>query len=129
MLSVYIYFAVIYFIVDMIWITLSSKFHKSALQSVQNKPLKINMISGTLYYIVIPFIISYVITVYTKTFSDALRLGAILAVLMFATFELTNKTVFENYPYWYAGMDFVGGVSSIVLSLYIAMSLAKLHRL
>lgn len=104
----------------MVWISLTSKYHKLALEGVQKRPLQINMISGTLYYIVIPFIIIYLISRYTKTRNEGLVMGAMLALLMYATFDITNKTVFTEYPYWYAVMDIAGGITSILLSLYLA---------
>ena len=104
----------------MIWISLTSKYHKRALEGVQKRPLQINMISGTIYYIVIPFIIIYLISRYTKTRNEGLIMGALLALLMFATFDITNKTVFSDYPYWYVAMDMVGGITSILISLYLA---------
>lgn len=126
MYAYYIYFLIIYFIIDMIWITLSSKFHKVAIEKVQNRPLKVDMVVGAVYYLIVSFLIIYIISSYTKTSGDALRLGTMLAILMFVTFDLTNKTIFTNYPYWYVAMDIVGGVSSLVLSLYLATALLNM---
>ena len=127
MFEYYIYFLVIYFIIDMIWISLTSRFHKSAIEGVQKEPLAINMVSGTIYYILVSFLMIYIISQYAKSVDDAMKLGTIIALLMFVTFDLTNKTVFKNYPYWYVAMDVAGGVTSIVLSLYIATKL-KFHQ-
>ena len=115
----YFTFLATYFVLDMLWIKLTSQYHKTAIEGVQKVPLKIDMLSGTLYYLVVSFLIIYALTQYTKTTKDWFILGFIIALTMFFTFDITNKTVFTNYPYWYVGMDIVGGVSSIMLSLLV----------
>lgn len=125
MLVPYFIFLASYFILDMLWIKLSSRYHKQVIEGVQKSPLEVNMVSGTLYYLVLSFLIIYALTRYTKSAKEWFILGFIIALLMFLTFDITNKTIFKEYPYWYAGMDIVGGVSSIMLALLITRTLAK----
>lgn len=119
MLLPYFTFLATYFVLDMLWINFTSQYHKSAIEGVQKAPLKIDMFSGTLYYLIISFLIIYALTQYTKSRNDWFILGFVIALTMFFTFDITNKTVFKDYPYWYAGMDIIGGVSSIMLSLLV----------
>jgi uncharacterized membrane protein len=122
----YFSFLIVYFIVDMIWIGLSSYHHKAVIENIQQSKLRINMISGSLYYIILSAILVYTLVRFTKTDSEWYALGFLMAMSMFLTFDLTNKTIFINYPAWYVVMDVVGGVSSIMLSLYISKKILLL---
>ena len=115
----YFIFLLSYFIIDMVWITISSKYHKGVIENIQKSPLTIDMVSGTIYYVVLSFLLIYALSMFTKTKSDWLLLGFLIALSMFLTFDITNKTIFKEYPYWYVAFDVTGGVSSIMLALLI----------
>ena len=123
----FIIFLLTYFIIDMLWIQLSSKYHKASIERVQNSPLHINMISGSLYYLIVSFLVIYILSKFTNgSTSSWFQLGFLLTLLMFVTFDLTNKTIFTNYPYRYALFDIVGGITSVMLSLGITMGITGL---
>lgn len=115
----YFTFLTSYFILDMLWIKLSAPYHKGVIENIQKSPLSINMVSGTIYYLALSFLIIYALTRFTKTNSEWFILGFVMALAMFLTFDITNKTIFSAYPYWYAMMDVAGGVSSIMIALLI----------
>lgn len=110
-----------YFILDMLWIKVSSSYHKGVIEKIQQSPLQVNMVSGTLYYILLSFLMIYALTKFTKTPQEWMTLGFVIALSMFLTYDLTNKTIFTGYPYWYTAMDVIGGVSSIMVALLITL--------
>lgn len=125
MLLQYFTFLASYFIIDMLWIKLSSQYHKSVIENIQKSPLSIDMISGTLYYLILSFILIYTLTRFAKNTKEWFILGLLMALAMFLTFDITNKTIFTQYPYWYGAMDVVGGVSSIMIALAITWVISK----
>jgi hypothetical protein len=55
---------------------------------------------------------------------DAFKKGALLGLLMYGTFDITNKTIFKDYTWEYAIKDTLWGTFAMGLTSYIAYSLS-----
>jgi uncharacterized membrane protein len=119
MLKSYLMFLVIYFIIDMFWIFGAKKIHARTVESVQNSPLKGDMIPAIMYYLLAPIAYIAIIEPYAKSNVDAVKLAAIIGALMFGAFDLTNKAIFTNYPWSYVAMDMSWGIFSMSLATLI----------
>lgn len=120
----YIKFAVILFVIDMIWLQGFSSLHKAQFEKVQKSPLQIDMKSGTVFYILAAIAYFEVIKKMSINKQDAFKKGALLGLLMYGTFDITNKTIFKDYTWEYAVKDTLWGTFAMGLTSYIAYSLS-----
>lgn len=125
MLTEYFIFLASYFIIDMLWIRSSSSVHKKVIEGIQKSPMSIDMVTGAMYYLILSAIVIYTLSRFARNQNEWFLLGFLMLLAMFLTFDMTNKTIFKEYPYWYMGMDVIGGVSSGMLALLITWFLSK----
>jgi uncharacterized membrane protein len=118
----YIKFAVILFVIDMIWIRGFTSLHKEQLEKVQKSPLQIDMKAGTLFYVLAAIAYFEVIKKLAINKEDAFKKGALLGLLMYGTFDITNKTIFKDYTWDYAIKDTLWGTFAMGAASYIAYS-------
>jgi len=119
----YIKFAVILLVIDMIWLQGFSSFHKDQIQRIQRAPLKLDMKAGTLFYVLAATAYFKVIKKLSINKEDAFKKGALLGLLMYGTFDLTNKTIFKDYTWDYAIKDTLWGTFAMGAASYLAFSL------
>lgn len=110
----------------MTWILLTRKRHRETIEQVQKSPLRINMVAGSIYYLLMGCLVVYLIDKYTTNTREATCLAVVIALLMYGTFDITNKTLFTAYPWSYALFDMIGGVLSTVTSVAIYCSIVNL---
>ena len=103
----------------MIWVIGARKLHVGMVETVQKKPLKANLWAASLYYLMAPLAFIFIIEPCAKNTKDALLMAAKIGGLMFGTFDLTNKTIFENYSWSYTFMDIAWGIFSITLACFL----------
>jgi uncharacterized membrane protein len=115
----YIKFLVIYIVIDMVWVIGAGKMHSNMVEKVQKKPLKVNLLAASLYYLMAPLLYIFVIKPYAKTTSDVLKIAITCSLLMFGTFDLTNRAIFQDYSWSYTAMDISWGVFSITLACFL----------
>ena len=118
----YIKFAVILLVIDMIWIRGFTSIHKEQLEKVQKSPLQIDMKAGTLFYVLAAIAYFEVIKKLAINKEDAFKKGALLGLLMYGTFDITNKTIFKDYTWDYAIKDTLWGTFAMGAASYIAYS-------
>ena len=120
----YIKFAIILFVIDMIWLQGFSSLHKAQYEKVQKSPLQIDMKAGSVFYILAAIAYFEVIKKMSINKQDAFKKGALLGLLMYGTFDITNKTIFKDYTWEYAIKDTLWGTFAMGLTSYIAYSLS-----
>jgi uncharacterized membrane protein len=101
----YIKFFVIYIIIDMIWVIGAKKIHSNMVEKVQKKPLEANLWAAGLYYLMAPLLYIFLVKPYAKNLGDALKIAITCGLLMFGTFDLTNRAIFQDYSWTYTIMD------------------------
>ena len=65
------------------------------------------------------FLYKNIVKPYATTEKDVIKLAALLGLLRFGTFDLTNKALFKGYTWKYVILDMMWGVFSITLTSYI----------
>lgn len=122
----YIVFMILYFFIDMAWIIGARPLHVKMVESVQKEPLKINMKAGTLFYLLSPLAYIVLIEPHAKSLSDALKLALVTASLMYGTFDLTNKTLFTQYSWYYTFTDILWGITALTLTTFIMFQIRNI---
>ena len=103
----YIYFAVLLFIIDLIW--LSRPFHKELYTKIQKAPLIFDKLAGILFYLLAPLGYFIFVKPLSKNKMDAFKYGAIIGFLMYMSYDLTSKAIYTDYTWNYAIKDIVWG--------------------
>jgi uncharacterized membrane protein len=119
----YIMFAILLLIIDSIWVIGASNVHKNVIQNVQKSPLQINLVAAFLFYVLASFGYIFIVKKIAKDVKSAFLHGLLVGLLMYGTFDLTNKAIFVNYPWAYTLADMTWGslvfgiVSAIVFKI------------
>ena len=102
-------FIIILLLVDSIWVIGASKIHSHVIQSVQKSPLKVNIIAAILFYFLAALGYMLIIKKLSTDTKSAFLYGMLLGLLMYGTFDLTNKAIFQDYPWTYTIADMTWG--------------------
>jgi uncharacterized membrane protein len=122
---IYLTFIITLIIIDSVWILGASSFHKSSIAAVQNSPLQANFLPAALFYLLAPLGYIFFVRKVAKTPKEAFLYGALLGMLMYGTFDLSNKAVFKNYPWSYTIADMTWGTFCIGIVSLINFVLLK----
>jgi len=109
-------FAIIFLVLDLLWISFFSKYFNPLIESIQNKPLKINIPAAILAYIVILF--SYYNLAFDGDVPNYYK-SAILGLAIYGTYELTNLSTITEWDYKISIIDISWGITVSVLSLFL----------
>lgn len=113
----YLKFPVILVIIDALW--LSRPIHKIQIEKIQKSPVQLDMTAGILFYVLAAFAYHRFVKPFAITKKDAFKIGATIGVLMYGTFDLTNKAIFSEYEWSYAIGDTLWGGFAMGLASYI----------
>jgi uncharacterized membrane protein len=113
----YLKFPVILVIIDALWI--SRPIHKVQIEKIQKSPVQLDMIAGGLFYILAAFAYHRFVQPFAITKKDAFKIGATIGLIMYGTFDLTNKAIFKDYEWSYAIADTLWGGFAMGLASYI----------
>ena len=119
---VYLTFIATLMIIDLIWVIGASKFHESSIEAVQKTPLQVDFIAAILFYLIAPLGYIFFVRKISKTPKEAFLYGALLGMLMYGTFDLTNKAVFKKYRWSYTIADMAWGTFCMGLVSFICFS-------
>lgn len=118
-------FLAVYVVLDAVWILISRPHHVRMIEQVQQSPATFNWAAAAIYYTFVPLLLFALVKSYGWSLWSGVALGGAIALLMFLTFDLTNKAIFARYPTGYMVMDVLGGVTSITLALMGTLWWAK----
>ncbi|NIM90707.1 MAG: DUF2177 family protein [Candidatus Aminicenantes bacterium] len=132
MILLYLITLVVFFVIDMIWLGVVAKgFYRRHLGSFMSP--KVNWISAMLFYLL--FIVGLLVFVIRPALAagvplNALFYGALLGLISYATYDLTNLATLKDWPLIVTVVDLIwgtvlGGVVSYVSAL-IGRALLKL---
>ena len=117
-------FALILFMIDIVWLYGARDYHQRQIEQVQKSKLVMNPYAGMLFYVVAGLM--YVTIVQKLAPNDAekaAKYGAIIGAGMYFTFDLTNKAIFKDYTWEYAIADGVWGTMAVGLASYLTTCL------
>lgn len=121
-ITTYIKFIVVYILVDMIWIVGSNKLHNKMIEDVQGSKLVVDNIAASMYYLMAPLAYIFIIKPLSKNKTDVVKNAMLVGLLMYGTFDLTNKALFKNYTWKYAISDMVWGMVSMTVTSSIVFN-------
>lgn len=98
-------FIVLFLIIDSVWVLGGQKIHRGVVEKVQKSPLQVNLIAGLLFYVLALIGYVFIIKKLATDNKSAFLYGLLLGLLMYGTFDFTNKAIFVNYPWSYTIAD------------------------
>lgn len=120
MLTTFITFMILTLLIDSIWVIGANKIHSSVVQNVQKSPLKVSLLPAMLFYLLVPLGYVFIIKKLATDVKSAFMYGMLLGLLMYGTFDLTNKAVFKDYPWPYTIADMTWG--TLVIGVVSALT-------
>jgi len=102
---------VIFFLIDMVWLGLIAKgFYRKHLGEMLSS--KVNWAAAILFYLLFIFgLVVFVVRpgVIQNSPLNALLLGALLGLICYATYDLTNQATMKNWPFVVTVVDMIWG--------------------
>ena len=111
----YLLTAIIFVILDGIYLNLIKTYFNNQIKVIQGTPVKIKYISVAITYIFLIFGLNYFIIQKHKSVKDA----ALLGLIIYAVYEFTNLSLFQNWSILTVIMDTLWG--SILFGLTTAI--------
>lgn len=117
----------VFLAIDMIWLTIiSRKFYAQQLGYLMKT--NVNLVAAGLFYLlfVVGLVVFSVLPALEKSsWSQALLLGALLGLISYATYDLTNLATIKDWPLAVTVVDMVWGTilgASVSLISYLIVS-------
>ena len=95
-------------VMDAGWLTFQHKYHQSLFKAVQGSPLTVRWGPALLIYALIPTAIY--LYAEGKTMEDAVTKGALLGLVLYAFYDLTNYATLEGWTLQMTITDILWGV-------------------
>jgi uncharacterized membrane protein len=106
--------AIVFVIIDSIYLNLSSKYFSNQIKVIQGSPIKIDFLATVLCYIFLIFGINYFIIKPNRSIQDAFLLG----LVVYGVFETTSKALFSKWSWLTVIMDTLWGGILFALTTY-----------
>ena len=119
----FLVFSIVAALIDSIWIIGAYSIHTQMVVSIQKSPLIVSYFPVLLFYILASTAYISIIKRLAKTKLTIFLYGMLLGLLMYGTFDLTNKAIFTHYPWWYAIADTLWGSLCMGLSSVVTYSI------
>jgi uncharacterized membrane protein len=107
--------AIIFVVIDFIYLNLIKDFFGKQIKSVQGSEIKVNLLGVALCYIFLIIGINYFIIKPRKSVQDAFLLGLII----YGVYETTNYALFKNWSIVTVIMDTLWGGVLFALTTYL----------
>ena len=117
--------AILFVIIDFVYLNSISNYFNSQIFSVQNSPLKLNLLSTLLCYLFLIFGIYYFIIKDKRSINDAFLLGLVI----YMVFETTNKALLTNWKWLTVLSDGLWGGILFALTTFFSYKIFKLLKL
>jgi uncharacterized membrane protein len=111
----YLLAAVIFVILDGIYLNLIKGYFNKQVKAIQGSDIQINFIATAITYIFLIFGINYFIIQKHKSIQDA----AILGLIIYGVYELTNLALFKNWSILTVIIDTTWGATLFALTTSI----------
>jgi len=77
--------------------------------------MKVSLLPALLFYFLVPLGYVFIVRKLATDVKSAFLYGMLLGVLMYGTFDLTNKAIFIDYPWPYTLADMTWGTMVVGL--------------
>ncbi len=127
MILLYLITLAVFFMIDMIWLGVVAKdFYRRHLGSLMS--LKVNWIPATLFYLL--FIVGLLVFVIRPALMagipiNALFYGALLGLISYATYDLTNLATLKDWPMIVTVVDLIWGTALGGIVSYVSVLLGR----
>jgi uncharacterized membrane protein len=101
--------AVIMLLLDAIWLTVNNPYHRRVFAELQGSPLQVRWIPAALVYVLIAVGIWFFAVEPAASWAEAAGRGALIGVIMYGLYDLTNYATLTRYPLAYAASDMAWG--------------------
>ena len=118
----YLLSAVIFVILDGIYLNFIKNYFSKQVALVQGSPLQIKMIPTALTYVFLIFLLEYFIISKKQTFKTAFLLG----FSVYAVYELTNYSIFKKWSIFTVFLDTLWGGVLFALTTFLTSKLTHL---
>jgi uncharacterized membrane protein len=127
MILVYILTLVVFFVIDMIWLGLVAKgFYRRHLGEMMAP--RVNWIAAMLFYLL--FIVGLLVFAIRPALvagapTQAILYGALLGLISYATYDLTNLATLKNWPLIVTVIDLIWGTVLGGIVSYVSVLLSR----
>ena len=97
--------AIIFILMDSIYLTLIKNYFATQVKTIQGSPIKINFIATLICYVILIFGINYFIIQPRRSVKDAFLLGLVI----YGVFETTNMALFTKWAWLTVLIDTLWG--------------------
>lgn len=111
----FIVMAVIFTLLDSLYLTSATPHFSELILRIQKSPLRMDLLATVLCYVALLFGLYYFIIQDNKSVTDA----AILGLVIYSIYELTNKAIFINWTWFTVLLDTVWGGILFSLTTYL----------
>ncbi len=101
---------------DIVWLTINSKYHSKLFESIQQSPLQIKIIPTILVYIWMVGAVTYFGVLSSKTSNEAILHGGYIGLAMYGLYDLTNLATFKKWTYEMSLKDMTWGTLLCAIS-------------
>jgi len=114
--------AIIFVVIDFFYLNIIKEYFKNQIETVQNTPIKINILGTLLCYIFLIFGLNYFIIQPKRSVYDAFFLG----ILIYGVYETTNYALFTKWSFLTVVMDTLWGGTLFAITTFIISQIRKL---
>ena len=119
-MKIHIIFAIIYLIIDVLWITtMSPLFYKKKIEAVQtDTPFSFKLIPAIFAYITLLIVLFFICIPLSKYYQKKYPTWFVFSVVgfcLYGVYNFTNSAIFANYDYIFMIVDTMWGVVSFAL--------------
>lgn len=101
--------ATIMLLLDFGWLAANNKYHRRVFAELQGQPLQVRIIPAVLVYLLMIVAVWFFAVSPAGDWSEAAGRGALIGVIMYGLYDLTNYATLVNYPIEYAVTDMMWG--------------------
>ena len=114
--------ALIFVVLDGIYLNLILGYFNTQVKAVQGSDIKVDFVAAAITYIFLIFGLNYFILSKNGSVKDA----ALLGLVIYAVYEFTNKSLLKNWSYTTALMDTVWGATLFALTTAFVYKLRRI---
>ena len=100
---------VLLLLLDAVWLTANAPASRRLIAAIQGSPLQIRWAPAVLVYLLIAIGVVFFAVAPAESALDAAGRGALLGLVIYGVYDLTNNATLTGYPLSYAVADMVWG--------------------
>jgi uncharacterized membrane protein len=101
--------ATVMLLMDFGWLAANNKYHNRVFAELQGQPLQVRIIPAMIVYLLMIVGVWFFAVSPATSWTDAAGRGALIGVIMYGLYDMTNYATLTNYPLEYAVSDMMWG--------------------